>query len=127
MVNLKNVLLLNALSSGATGIGLLLASDLLADVFGTRETQAFGGVGIFLIVFAMLVYVVGRQKTINANAVRLIICADTLWVVVSMTIVLFQIFHISAAGYLIIAAVAMWVAAMAYFQFIGLNRIVKTS
>lgn len=127
MVNLKNVLLVNALSSGATGAILLLASELLADVFGTDEIHAFTGVGIFLLLFATVVYIVSRRKPISSKAVRLIIVADTLWVVISLMIMFFQIFSISMFGYFTIGAVAMWVAAMAYLQFNGLNKMIKTN
>jgi hypothetical protein len=127
MITLKNVMLINAVSSGATGAGLVLASNLVANVFGTDKTQPFTGVGIFLIAFATLVYLASRQSPMNSNAVRLIVAGDTLWVVVSLVIVLFQIFNISMMGYLLIGAVAIWVAAMAFLQFNGLNQIVKSN
>jgi hypothetical protein len=127
MITLKNVLLINAVSSGATGAGLLLASKVVADIFGTNQIQPFVGVGIFLVAFAAVVYLVSRQNPMNANAVRLIIAGDTLWVVTSLVIVLFQVFDISMVGYFLIGAVALWVAAMAYFQFNGLNQAIKSN
>jgi hypothetical protein len=127
MITLKNVMLVNAVSSGATGAGLLLASNVVAGIFGANQTQPFVGVGIFLVAFAALVYLVSRQNPMNTNAVRLIIAGDTLWVVASLIIVLFQVFNISLLGYLLIGAVALWVAAMAYLQFNGLNQLVKSN
>jgi hypothetical protein len=127
MITLKNVMLINAVSSGVTGAGLVLASGVIAGLFETDETVPFIGVGLFLLVFATIVYLVSRKNPMNSNAVRLIIAADTLWVVVSLVIVLFQIFKISMMGYLLIGAVAIWVAAMAYLQFNGLNQIVKSN
>jgi hypothetical protein len=127
MITLKNVLLINAVSSGATGAGLLLASKVVADIFGANQTQPFVGVGIFLFVFAVLVYLVSRQNPMNVNSVRLIIAGDTLWVVTSLIIALFQVFNISLLGYLLIGVVALWVAAMTYLQFNGLNQMVKSN
>jgi hypothetical protein len=127
MITLKNVMLINAVSSGATGAGLLFASKVVADIFGINQTQPFVGVGIFLVAFAAVVYLVSRQNPMNANAVRLLIAGDTLWVVTSLVIVLFQVFDISMLGYFLIGAVALWVAAMAYLQFKGLNQTIKSN
>lgn len=119
-------MLINALSSGATGAGLVLASSLVAEVFETERIIPFVGVGLFLLVFATVVYFVSRQIPINTNAVRFIIAADSLWVTASLIIVVFQVFTISTVGYLLISGVGMWVAAMAYFQFSGLRQVSRS-
>lgn len=90
MGNLKNVLLVNALSSGTTGAILFLTSDTVAAVFTTDKTPAFIGVEVFPIMFAMLIYIITRQKTINSKVVRTRIGADTLWVIISLIILAFQ-------------------------------------
>lgn len=118
---LKKVLLINALSSGITGAALVLASDLIAGVFATEQTQPFIGVGLFLLLFAAAVYLTGRQQAINPRAVRFVIAADAVWVFVSVAVVAFQVFAISTVGYLMISGVGIWVAAMAYLQARGLK------
>jgi hypothetical protein len=40
MKTLKNVLLINGVSSGVTGLGLVLFAASLADLFGTSSYQA---------------------------------------------------------------------------------------
>jgi len=123
MKMLKNVMLINAISSGATGLGLAVFPKIVAGLFETTATMPFIEVGIFLIAFAALVFSVSRGNPVNVRAVRLVIVLDTLWVVASAAIVLFQPFPISIMGYGIIGAVAVWVAAMAYFQSVGLRQI----
>ncbi len=127
MTTLKNVLLINALSSGATGIGLIAFAPFLAGIFGTSHVQAVWGTGIFLVEFAILVYYFGRRQQINLTGVKFIITLDTLWVAASLVVVLFQLFDLSFTGYFLISAVALWVAAMAYLQSEGLKKIAKLS
>lgn len=122
MKTLKNVMLINAISSGATGLGLAAFPKLIAGLFETTARMPFIEVGIFLIAFAVLVFSVSRGNPVNARAVRLVIVLDTLWVVGSAAIVLFQPLPISVIGYVFIGAVAVWVAAMAYLQSAGLRQ-----
>lgn len=123
MKMLKNVMLINAISSGATGLGLAVFPKAVAGLFETTATMPFIEVGIFLLAFAALVFSVSRGNPMNVRAVRLVIVLDTLWVVGSAAIVLFQVFPISVLGYVFIGAVAVWVAAMAYLQSAGLRQI----
>lgn len=123
MTSLKNVLLINALSSGATGIVLVLSGGFIANVFGLSEPLAFQGVGIFLIAFGILVLVEGRQKETRAGRVQLIIALDLLWVAGSLIIIVLQLFALSSLGYLLIAVVGLWVALMAWLQLKGLKKI----
>src|ERR1051325_5711526 len=121
MIPLKSMLVINSTSSGATGLGLILASKLVAGIFGITEPQPFVIVGAFLAVFAMLVFVVSRRDPMSSIGVQLIIAGDILWVLASVVIVLFQLFGLSLIGYTIICAVALWVGTMAYLQFNGLR------
>lgn len=126
MTTLKNVLLLNAVSSGATGLGLILFPATIANVFGMGEVSLFVGTGIFLTVFAVLVGVVSRAKPIGEVAVRFIIMLDILWVVTSLAVVVLQMFDLSMVGYLLISAVGAWVSLMAYLQANGLKQVTTT-
>jgi hypothetical protein len=123
MKTLKKVMLINAISSGATGLGLAVFPKSVAGLFETTATVPFVEVGIFLIAFAALVFSVSRGNPMNSRAVRLVIVLDTLWVIGSATIVLFQPLPISVIGYVFIGAVAAWVAAMAYLQAAGLRQV----
>lgn len=122
-MTLKNVLLLNALSSAATGLGMIVFAQSIAELFGVYNSTPFIGVGIFLVAFAALVFSESRHDPQRIASVRTIIILDVSWVVVSMSIVLFQLFGLSAAGYGLILAVALWVAAMAFLQTKGISQI----
>jgi hypothetical protein len=123
MKTLKTVLLINALSSGVTGLGLIVSSSLIAQLFGVSATGPFIEVGIFLVAFATLVLFVSRGETQNVNAVRFIIVLDFLWVIASFTIVLLHLFNLSVLGYLLVSGVSLWVGAMAYLQSAGLKQL----
>lgn len=122
MISLKNVLLINAVSSGATGIGLVVLAETVAGLFGTTAVGAVMGVGIFLVVFAAGVLNEALQRTTRITHVYIIIALDILWVIGSIAIVLPQLFNLSAVGYSAITAVALWVAAMAYLQMKGVKQ-----
>lgn len=123
MTSLRNVLLINAVSSGATGIGLVALAETVASLLGTTAAGAVMGVGIFLVVFAAGVLNEARQRTTRLTHVYIIIALDILWVLGSIAIVLLQLFQLSAIGYSAITAVALWVAAMAYLQIKGVKQI----
>jgi hypothetical protein len=123
MTTLRNVLLINAVSSGITGLVLAIAPGMVADLFATSNTTAFVAVGIFLSAFAVLVFVLSIQDPLREKNVNIIIALDTLWVLASFAIILLQVLDISTLGYFIIAAVAAWVALMAYLQFKGKRQL----
>jgi hypothetical protein len=123
MKTLKNVLILNAISSGATGLGLVVFAAPIAILFGLDKPTPVLEVGIFLLVFAILVFVESRRATQNSNVVKLIIALDLGWVAVSVSIVALQLFSLTPLGYFAIGAVALWVAGMAYLQIGGLKRL----
>ena len=125
MTTLKNVLLVNAVTSGLTGAGLILFRFPIATIFGTTEGDPFAGTGIFLFAFAIFVGIVATQRIIRDNLVRIIITLDILWVVASLAIVVLQAFGLTILGYALISAVAGWVGLMAYLQSIGLKQLVQ--
>jgi hypothetical protein len=116
MLNLKNILRLNAVSSGATGILLIFLNQFLATLFNTSQASAFTEVGIFLIIFAGLVFIPSFQNPPNRSLVRLIIWLDALWVITSVIIVVFGLFQLSTIGNVLTIGVAAWVGLMAILQ-----------
>ncbi|WP_162915554.1 hypothetical protein [Paraflavitalea soli] len=119
---LKNVLLINALSSGATGVLLVLFPGLVAGLCGATLTWPFVAAGLFLIVFAALVFVQSRKQVMQKGWIKLIIALDIIWVIESLIIVVPQLFGLSFLGYFLIGAVAGWVALMAFLQSRGLKQ-----
>jgi hypothetical protein len=123
MISLKNVLLINGVSSGATGLILIAFGRFVAAMFGVSQPQPFWGVGVFLIAFAALVIAEALQPSPRQNRVMLITTLDTLWVIGSLVIIALQLFNLSAIGYALTGAVALWVAAMAVLQARGLKKL----
>ncbi len=122
MTTLKNVLLINALSSGATGLLLIEFPSFTAQLFGVLQTMPFMATGIFLVVFSLLVYYASRQKPANKTLVRWIIALDIMWVADSLIVVGGQLFDFTLIGYALTSAVALWVALMAFLQIRGLKE-----
>lgn len=122
MTTLKNVLLINALSSGATGLLLIEFPSFTAQLFGVVQTMPFMATGVFLAAFALLVYYASHQKPVNKTLVRWIIALDIMWVIDSLIVIVGQLFGITFIGYAITLAVALWVGLMAYLQIKGLKE-----
>ncbi|MEO5980642.1 MAG: hypothetical protein ABIS36_11380 [Chryseolinea sp.] len=118
-ITLQNVLRVNAASSGATGLLLVIFSDTVKGLFDVSITWPFSEVGIFLIAFATIVFYVSRINPINQLGIRIILTLDSLWVASSIVLIMLHPFEISFVGNALIAAVALWVALMVYLQFIG--------
>jgi len=121
MISLKTTLLINGVSSAVTGLLLVLLAGPIATLFGVAATDPFIGVGLFLLVFGVFVLITSLRLPINPRAVRLISTLDMLWVVASIVAVVGLAATISLFGLIAIAAVAVWVAAMAYLQTKGLS------
>ncbi|MBL0743123.1 hypothetical protein [Chryseolinea lacunae] len=123
MITLRNVLLINAISSGATGFLLVVFPGFIANLFAVDAVMPFAEVGIFLLVFAAFVLYESRRKTVNVSRIYGIVAADTLWVIASALLLGIRPVAFSVLGNLFVAGVALWVAAMAYLQFRGVKQI----
>lgn len=116
MFNLTNILKLNAISSGATGLLLAVFPSVVASIFGVNNLAPFIETGIFLIAFAVFVFIVSVSRNPNQKLVKTIVALDTVWVIASVFAILALFSRISMWGTVIIAAIAVWVALMAYLQ-----------
>lgn len=119
-------MLINALSSGATGLLLLFFPGPTADLFGASSQIPFAAVGIFLLLFALLVFIQSRRTPLRKGWVKFIIALDIVWVIESLIILFPKMFGFSFPGYALIAAVALWVALMAFLQARGLKQFSQT-
>jgi hypothetical protein len=124
MISLKQVLLLNAISSGATGALLMLFPAPVARLFGVAPVVPFLAVGAFLLVFAAAVGYEGTQQPPRPGRVQRIIALDVAWVVGSLVAVTVLFSTLSFLGNGLILAVAGWVAGMAFLQTRGLRELI---
>lgn len=121
MMTLRNVLRVNALSSGATGLLLAIFPGVFSSLFEVNSTAPFFGVGAFLIAFSIVVGIVSFRPSLDRTAVMGITLADAIWVVASIVLVMAPV-TMSAYGTLIILAVAGWVFMMAVLQYRGVRE-----
>ncbi len=115
METLKKVLMVNAISSGATGILMVILPGFISNLFGTTVNWPYIAVGAFLIVFATFVGITARKP--QTSMVRLIIAGDVSWVIGSALIITEGLFGLTTIGYVATGAVAAWVAMMAILQY----------
>lgn len=116
---LTNSLRANALFSAACGITLVAAHESLADVFGVPPWTVLV-VGAGLIPFAAAVWWVSTSP--KPTYVRLIIAADTVWVVSAMVLTAGFPGTMTTIGLWALAVVTLVVADLAVAQGIGLHR-----
>jgi hypothetical protein len=115
-MTLKTVLLINGISSGATGILLALMPAFFAGLFAVSNTTPFLEVGIFLILFSLFVLVTAFKSPVQKSRAKLITGLDLAWVVASVVVVAILFSSISIIGSLMIIGVAAWVGLMAFLQ-----------
>lgn|SRR5690606_1240961 len=115
-MKLKQVLLINAISSGFTGILIAVLPEIAADIFKIKIITPFIGVGVFLIIFALFVLFTATNTPISKRLTQVIIAIDILWVMLSIIIICLVFPIISLLGSIIISAIACWVGIMAFLQ-----------
>lgn len=125
MKNLKTVMLINAVSAGATGLLLILLSEYISNLFGSPNTVTFKAVGIFLLVFSVFVFIHSLKDPYNKGAVKAIITMDASWVGLSLLILITNMFSFTLVGNLITGCVALWVLLMVVLQAKGLKQILS--
>ncbi len=123
MFTLSNILKINAISSGVTGLLLVEFSKFSATLFGIDTQVPFILVGLFLIVFSIFVMYNAFQKPFRPKQIVSIIWLDRLWVIASLLVAVLCYSSISTIGIVLILAVAAWVGLMAYLQNAKLIRV----
>jgi len=119
MLNLKQTLWVNSLSSGITGAGLVLLAPTVTKLFGLYSTGPINVVGVFLVLFALLVLYAATKEEANFRLIKVITTLDILWVISSVLLLCFLNSLFTLIGVLAIAGVALWVALMATLQIRG--------
>jgi len=124
----KNTLLLNTLRANAVfsflcGTDAILFNQFFMDLFGISASYVFPVLGVGLLIFCAVVFYEAYRKPIKPSAVKAIIGQDVAWVVGSALIILTNVFSLSTTGLWLIAAVAVVVAAFAYFQYRGMKQL----
>jgi hypothetical protein len=124
MITLKNVLLINGISSGVTGIGLVVFAPSVASITGLNSPLVWYSVGVFLIAFALFVLSAAMRSLPNHKIVRIITTLDVSWVIGSLIVLTLPI-EFTIIGRIAVIMVALWVALMALLQYRGIRTSVS--
>jgi len=123
MDSLQKALLSNAIFSSISGIFGILFHSWLANLFHLSSGRTFWIIGVALLFFAMSIVLEFYKK--RYWPILWIIIQDTIWVVGSLILLVFQPFGISAAGNYVIGSIAFIVGFMAISQAKALRGVPK--
>jgi len=113
----------NGITSGLTGIALILFSQFFSNLFQVTTAYPFVATGVFLALFAGLVIWIAGFGLDQKRKIELVVALDSIWSIVSILFVIFFNHEVSMVGNVLIVSVALWVAAMAFLQNRGLKQI----
>ena len=118
----RTALYSNAVFSTCTGLLATLAPGVVAAWLGTTAVGEVRIVGLQLLVFAAVVALVGRPRTVKPLPVLLISAADAAWVVGTGPLLVLLPEQFNTTGSALMVGVATVVAACATGQLVGLAR-----
>lgn len=118
---LRNVLLLDAAASGATGLLLIAGAGLLDGLLGLPVTL-MREAGLILVPYVAFVAWAGTRGTIARGAVLAIIAANALWAMASVGLLVSDLVAPTVLGYAFVLAQAAVVALLGELQYAGLKR-----
>lgn len=118
---LRLVLRLDALTSGAVGGAYLAAAAPIGDALGLSEAL-LRGAGAVLVVFAAGVWLLAARSAIPAAGVVAVVAINVLWVVDSVAALAFGWLSPTTAGAIWVALQALVVAGFAALQGRALER-----
>lgn len=118
---------LNSQFSALNGLALLLAAGALAPFLFADPVDwvasGLRGLGIGLLGFAGVLYLLSRNRFISRATVHEIVLLDALWVVGSIVLIVFFGSILTTSGLVVVTAVAMVVAFFAISQFASAAKI----
>ena len=118
----RNLLRLNAIFSGVSGLALALLNRPLAEVFGISR-GIVATIGVALIVYAADLSITAVRRGLRRSIVLMFATADAAWVLGGLAVLLAWPDTLSIAGRLALAATIVPVAAFAALQFRGARRL----
>jgi hypothetical protein len=118
---LRNVLLIDAAASGATGLLLIGGAGLLDGLLGL-PVALMREAGLILIPYVAFVAWAGTREEIARTAVWAIVAANALWAIASVGLLLSGLVAPTLLGYAFVVAQAVVVALLGELQYAGLRR-----
>lgn len=118
---LRLVLKLDAAATGAVGVLSLAASPVLDDLLGTPLALLLP-VGLFLVVYAVAIWIVASRRRVSRPAVWAAIVINLLWALDSVVVVAAGWFSLTGIGAAFVLFQAAVVALFAAAQLYALRR-----
>jgi hypothetical protein len=123
---LRNVLLLDAVATGATGLLMTFFAGTLTGLLQIPNTLLFYA-GLILLPYAVLVGWLARRETLPRWSVWAVIVTNALWAVDSVLLAMSGWVEPNALGYAFILMQALVVVGFAELQYVGLRRSTLTT
>ena len=120
---LRRALVANALFSAASGAILALGARPVASFLGVDAFLFLTGTGVMLLLYAVGLYYVATQPTVNHTAAWLAVALDLVWVAGSAAILLGGSLPLTNGGKWAVGIVAEVVFLFAVFQYLGVRRL----
>lgn len=114
---IRSILYGNAVFSGISGLLFIFASQPIARFLGVDTPLAFLLLGIGLVGYAALLYINASRTEISRSFVLFAVVADSVWVLLSIILLLTDWVPFSMAGKWAVGIVAVIVDVFATLQF----------
>lgn len=114
---IRSILYGNAIFSGVSGLLFIIASQPIARFLGINTPLAILMLGIGLVGYAALLYINASRTEISRSSVLFAVVADSVWVLLSIILLLTNWIPFSMAGKWAIGIVAVIVDIFATLQF----------
>ena len=118
---LRLLLALDAAVSGATGIAMIAAADVLEPLFNVPAV-VMRSAGAMLLPFAAMVFFFSRPAQLTPSRAWAVVALNVAWVVASVLALVTGWIQPTTLGLVFVLFQAVVVAALAELQFTGLRR-----
>jgi hypothetical protein len=118
---LRLLLALDAAVSGATGIAMIAAADVLEPLFNVPAV-VMRSAGAMLLPFAAMVFFFSRPAQLTPSRAWAVVALNVAWVVASVLVLVTGWIQPTTLGLVFVLFQAVVVAALAELQFTGLRR-----
>ena len=121
-MNPSRILQLNAASTMAAGVAMLLARSVLHPLFGIDSPLPLDVVAVCFVIYAAALWFAATQTAIGRRALLAFSALDALWVLASVAILLLFWGQLTPAGRFLLIAVALVVEGFATAQFLAARQ-----
>jgi hypothetical protein len=118
---LRTILKVDAVTCAVTGAGFVALGELHKDMFGLPTALTLPA-GIFLIVLAVGLWVIGSLAEVNTKAVWVVVAGNFAWVTASVLVIVAGLVDLTTLGVVFVAVQAAAVAVIAELEIVGLRK-----